>query len=73
MRSNKLNEKQVSNFTKLPSITGEVLRLYYEEQLSLREICTSLNKSMCVIRNHYHRGIFLLKNINEIEVKQKKN
>lgn len=46
----------------LPQETIEVLRLYYIESKSFKEIADKLNKSLSTIYNHHSRGIYLLKN-----------
>lgn len=52
---------------KLPPDTLRVMELHYLQQKPLKEVCTILNKSMTVVRNHRNRGLFLLKKIYEAE------
>lgn len=49
----------------LPPVTQEVLLLYHRQNKPLKEICAIVGKSMFIVSNQYHRGIFLLRKHKE--------
>lgn len=67
-----MKTEKVQNITELllyvdilPATTKQVLMLYYEHNKTLKEICLILGKSMFIVSNHYHRGLFLLRRHKE--------
>lgn len=44
----------------LEPTTRKVLLLYYAESYSFKEICTMIQRSISIVRNHHNRGFFQL-------------
>ena len=66
---NKVSDEEIEELLLLsailPAVTQEVLVLYHRQNKTLKEICPIIGKSMCVVSNHYHRGLFLLRRHKE--------
>jgi DNA-directed RNA polymerase specialized sigma24 family protein len=54
----------------IPGDTDRIMQLHYKEGKSFREIAKIVGKSISVVYNHHHRGLYEWKKLNRQQEKK---